>query len=53
MLFGVFPDYLFDRNMPIPDNRSCGKGLALGFGLHEDACSVSEHIEQDFTINMK
>jgi hypothetical protein len=29
--------------MPRSDNRSCERGLALGFGFHQDACLVSKH----------
>ena len=35
--------------MPRSDNRSCERGLALGFGFHQDAGSVSKHIGQNST----
>ena len=35
--------------MPKSDNRSCERGLALGFGFHQDACSVSKHIGRNST----
>jgi len=47
----VLAYFLINRNMPKSDNRSCRCGLALGFGLHEDACSISKHIERYSTTH--
>jgi hypothetical protein len=40
---------LINRNMPKPDNRGCGAGHPLGFGFHQDTCSISKHDPEYFT----
>ena len=49
----LFMAFWLNRNKPKPDNFRCEAGLALGRGLHEDACFVSEHIGRYSTRNVK